>query len=49
MLLPVVVRREPAGPAAASSLELRIGDVSIRVPGGADVAYVASLVDALRR
>jgi hypothetical protein len=30
------------------SLELRIGDVIIRIPRDTDVAYIAKLVDALR-
>jgi hypothetical protein len=30
------------------SIELRIGDVFIRITGDADVTYIAKLVDALR-
>jgi transposase-like protein len=48
MLLPVVVR--PSGTVATMtpSIELRIGDVVIRIAGDTDVAYIAKLVDALR-
>src|SRR5262245_27606570 len=47
LLLPVVIRKsEPV--AEPTLLELRVRDVIIRVASGSDVAYVASLVDALR-
>jgi transposase-like protein len=47
LLLPVVVRR-PTMMESADGLEIRIGDLSIRVRSGSDVAYVAALVAALR-
>jgi transposase-like protein len=44
--LPVVVR--PPQPGPAFPIELRVGDLIIRVATDADVSYVAALVDALR-
>lgn len=48
MLLPVVVRSRATAAETTASIELRIGDVIIRLTGGTDVAYIAKLVDALR-
>ena len=45
-LLPVVVKQAEAR--FESLIELRVRDVTVRIAGGADVAYVAALVDALR-
>lgn len=45
-LLPVVVKQ--AETPFESFIELRIRDVTMRVSGSADLAYVAALVDALR-
>lgn len=47
VLLPVVVRRREQ-PSEPPAIELRIGDVIIRVGTGSDVAYIAALVGALR-
>ena len=47
--LPVVTRPSTAPVAAPGVVQLRISDVSIRVHTGTDVAYVAALIDALRR
>jgi hypothetical protein len=47
LLLPVVVRRVAASGEPAA-VELRIGDLIMRVACGTDVTYVASLVAALR-
>jgi hypothetical protein len=46
-LLPVVVRGGAAS--EAFPIELRVRDVTVRVASGADVTYIAALVDALRR
>jgi hypothetical protein len=46
LLLPVVVR-QPTVMDGADSIEILIGDLSIRVRSGTDVAYVAALVAAL--
>jgi transposase-like protein len=48
MLLPVVVRSTGGVAAMMPPIELRIGDVVIRITGDTDVAYIAKLVDALR-
>ena len=48
VLLPVVVRRPAPLAEEACPIELRIGDVLIRVRSDTDVKYVAALVDALR-
>ena len=48
ILLPVVVRPLDGTSDMVGSLELRIGDVIIRIPRDTDVAYIAKLVDALR-
>jgi hypothetical protein len=48
MLLPVIVRPLGGTGDMVGSLELRIGDVIIRIPRDTDVAYIAKLVDALR-
>jgi transposase-like protein len=48
MLLPVVVRPSGAVATMMPSIELRIGDVVIRIAGDTEVAYIAKLVDALR-
>ena len=45
-MLPVVVKQ--AETPFESFIELRIRDVTMRVSGSADLAYVAALVDALR-
>jgi transposase-like protein len=45
-LLPVVVRQTE--PRVDPIVELRVRDVTIRIVGGSDVEYLASLVDALR-
>jgi hypothetical protein len=48
--LPLVVRTTAASVVSSESeVELRIRDVTIRVRTDVDVAYVASLVDAIRR
>jgi transposase-like protein len=44
--LPVVVGQAEAR--VESVIELRVRDVTVRLLGGSDVAYVAALVDALR-
>ena len=44
--LPIVVKQ--AETRFDSFIELRVRDVTVRVVGGTDVAYVAALVDALR-
>ena len=44
--LPVVVKHAEAR--VESVIELRVRDVTMRILGGSDVAYVAALVDALR-
>jgi Transposase len=48
ILLPVIVRPLGGTSDMLGSLELRIGDVIIRIPRDTDVAYIAKLVDALR-
>ena len=48
LLLPVVVRSSGAAAPMTPAIELRIGDVIIRVTGDTDVVYIAKLVDALR-
>lgn len=47
LLLPVVVRRVVASGEPAA-VELRVGELIMRVACGTDVAYVAALVAALR-
>ena len=44
--LPVIVRERVQSPTA---VEVVVGDVTVRVPVGTDVAYVASVTSALRR
>jgi hypothetical protein len=46
-LLPVVVRQTKAV-ASARTIEVRIGQVRMRIESGTDVKYVADLVAALR-
>jgi transposase-like protein len=43
-----VVPATPPAPPAPEELDLRVGDVAIRVGVGTDVEYVAALVRALR-
>ena len=48
-LLPVVVGSvRPAPSSLVTWLEIASGDVTVRVPAGTDVAYVAALIAALR-
>lgn len=48
LLLPVVVRRVSAPADEPAAVELRVGDLIMRVTSGTDVEYVAALVVALR-
>jgi transposase-like protein len=48
VLLPVVVRPATMGSRIDRAIELRVGDLIVRVPIDTDVAYVALLVAALR-
>ena len=48
-LLPVVFRAGPAATASgAEPIMIEVRDVSVRVPIGSDVSYVAALVAAVR-
>ena len=46
LLLPVVVRHPVVE--GVDTIEVRVGDLSVRVRSGSDVAYVAALIAALR-
>lgn len=48
--LPIVVRDATESTTSVSgAVELRLRDLCIRIAQGTDVAYIAALVDALRR
>lgn len=47
--LPIVVRDATEGTTSTGTVELRLRDLCIRVAQDTDVAYVAALVEALRR
>ena len=49
-LVPVRVRRAPAAPLVpqAGRVEVRLGQISVRVPVGTDPEYLAGVVSALR-